>query len=95
VALEWLNAVREVVWGITRVRLDAALYQPAPPRKPGQNGGPRQMGARLPTLAEVADNPTTTWTTIMTAHWHGPGKRRVPIASATAVWYHTGMPPPH
>jgi hypothetical protein len=33
---------------ITRFRLDAALYKPAPPRKPGQKGRGRKKGARLP-----------------------------------------------
>ena len=92
-ALEWLHAVREAACVMTRLRLDAALYQPAPPRQPRQNGRPRKQGARLPTLAEVANNPATNWTTIMIARWYGQGERRVQIASATAVWYHTGMPP--
>jgi hypothetical protein len=46
---------------ITRVRLYAALCQPAPPWKPRQNGGPREKGARLPTLVPVADNLVTDW----------------------------------
>jgi hypothetical protein len=33
-ALEWLDAVRESACVITRLRLDAALYAPAPPQKP-------------------------------------------------------------
>src|SRR5215217_350493 len=32
---------------ITRLRLDAALYEPAPPRRPGQRGRPRLKGERL------------------------------------------------
>jgi hypothetical protein len=35
---------------IARFRLDVALYEPAPERKPGQNGRPRKKGKRLPTL---------------------------------------------
>jgi len=46
---------------ITRLRLDAALYEPAPPRLPGQIGRPRQKGKRLPTLAARATNPVTDW----------------------------------
>src|SRR5512147_966533 len=38
---------------ITRLRLDAALYCPAPPRKESQIGRPRKKGARLPTLEQV------------------------------------------
>ena len=33
---------------ITRLRLDAALYAPAPPRDPHQRGRPRLKGDRLP-----------------------------------------------
>ena len=35
---------------VTRLRLDAALYEPAPPRRPGQKGRPRLKGERLPNL---------------------------------------------
>src|SRR3712207_143277 len=44
---------------ITRLRIDAALYEPAPPRRPGQRGRPRLKGERLPNLSEVAENPNT------------------------------------
>src|ERR671911_1339701 len=57
---------------ITRLRLDAALYEPAPPRKPGQIGRPRLKGERLPNLSEVAEDPKTVWwkpTTL--ANWYG------------------------
>ena len=33
---------------VTKLRKDASLYQPAPPRRPGQIGRPRVVGARLP-----------------------------------------------
>ena len=75
---------------VTRLRLDAALYEPAPPRKPKQIGRPRLKGKRLPTLAAVADDPSTTWTPVAVAEWYGKGERTVEVASATALWYHTG-----
>ncbi len=79
---------------VTRLRLDAALYEPAPPRKPKQIGRPRLKGKRLPTLAAVADDAGTTWTpVVVVADWYGKGERTVEVASATAVWYHTGLPP--
>jgi hypothetical protein len=40
---------------ITRLRLDAALYDPAPPRRAGQMGRARPKGERLPNLAVVAE----------------------------------------
>lgn len=78
---------------ITRLRLDAALYEPAPPRQPGQNGRPRVKGTRLPTLAEVAAATLTCWTPVTVAQWYGAGERTVEVASATAVWYHSDLPP--
>jgi hypothetical protein len=78
---------------ITRLRLDAALYTPAPPRQPGQKGRPRLKGARQPTLQQVLDCAETRWSTITVPHWYGEPERVVEIASDTAVWYHTGLPP--
>jgi hypothetical protein len=46
---------------ITRLRLDAALYEPAPPRRPGQIGRPRIKGERLPNLSAVVEDPVTVW----------------------------------
>jgi hypothetical protein len=46
---------------VTRLRLDAALYEPAPARRPGQIGRPHLKGERLPNLSEVAEDPKTVW----------------------------------
>ena len=77
---------------ITRLRLDAARYAPAPPRSPGQNGRPRVKGARLPTLAACATDASTCWQAVTVAQWYGQGERTVEWASHTAIWYHAGMP---
>ena len=76
---------------ITRLRLDAALYEPAPPRHPGQRGRPRLKGERLPNLSEVADDPRTLWKLTTITNWYGERERMVEIASQTAVWYSTGL----
>ncbi|MDQ2787835.1 MAG: transposase [Chloroflexota bacterium] len=78
---------------ITRLRLDAALYEPAPPRRSHQNGRPRKKGARLPTLAARATDPTTDWQLATVADWYGAGERTIALTTGTAVWYHTGLPP--
>jgi DDE superfamily endonuclease len=78
---------------ITRLRLDAALYEPAPPRRPAQIGRPRLKGKRLPNLSVVAEDPSTVWKPTKIANWYGSGKQRmVEIASETVVWYSTGLP---
>src|SRR5438132_83051 len=38
---------------VSRLRLDAALYAPPPPRRPGQKGRPRRRGDRLPALQQL------------------------------------------
>jgi hypothetical protein len=78
---------------ITRLRLDAALYEPAQPRYPGQIGRTRLKGERLANLSAVAEDPATAWTSITLCDWYGGKERTVEVASATAVWYSTGLPP--
>jgi hypothetical protein len=77
---------------ITRLRLDAELYQAAPPRQLKQMGRPRKVGKRLPSLKALVDHPDTPWQTIVVKDWSGQGDYTLHIASATAVWYKTGMP---
>src|SRR5918997_2167859 len=60
---------------VSRLRLDAALYEPAPPRCPGQIGRPRLKGERLPNLSEVAQDPNTVWKMTKIANWYGNGER--------------------
>jgi hypothetical protein len=78
---------------ITRFRLDAALYQPAPPRLPGQKGRPRKKGARLPTLEKVATDTKTIWTSVAIRIWYGEAQREIEMTSDTAIWFHNGKPP--
>ena len=77
---------------ITRLRLDAALYDPAPPRQKSTVGRPRLKGKRQPTLLARLANPQTVWQRL-TVRWYGGVQRDIELATATAVWYHSGMPP--
>ena len=92
-ALELLAAVRESVTVVTRLRLDAALYEPVAPRRKGQVGRPRKTGRRLPTLQAVASDPQTRWQEVKVKGWYGEGERVVEVVSAACVWYHRGLPP--
>ena len=90
--LDRCRRLRKPIAFITRLRLDAALYEPAPPRRQGQRGRPRIKGERLPNLSAVAQDPRTVWESTKIANWYGSEDRTVEIASATAVWYSTGLP---
>jgi len=92
-ALELLAALsRRGVACITRLRLDAALYDPAPSRLPGTNGRPRTRGKRLATPSEVLIDAATPWKRVTVTGWYGGGERVVEISTAIAVWRHSGMP---
>lgn len=86
-ALELLAAsqgLAEPVTIVTRLRQDAALYDPAPPRPPGTLGAPRKKGARQPTRAARVHDPNTVWTE-HTIAWYGRTTRKVRLATGTAV----------
>jgi hypothetical protein len=91
--LDALRQLAQPITMITRLRLDAALYDPAPKRTPGQIGRPRLKGKRLPTLQQILQNTATSWTAVRVANWYREPQRVVEIVSATALWFHTGMPP--
>ncbi len=94
-SLKLLERCRELakpITFITRLRLDAALYEPAPLRGPHQLGRPRLKGERLPNLSAVSEDSATMWTPITVGDFYGRKKRTVEMVSATAVWYSTGLP---
>src|SRR3954469_16017742 len=76
---------------VTRLRLDAALYDPPPPREPGTIGRPRVKGERQPTLATRVLDPDTAWEPL-TAPWYGGATAQVEAATGPALWYHPGAP---
>jgi hypothetical protein len=90
--LESCRRLCDPITFVTRLRLDAALYEPAPPRRPHQIGRPRLKGERLSNLSEVAEDPRTVWESTEIANWYASEDRTVEIASETAVWYSTGLP---
>jgi hypothetical protein len=93
-ALEWLHQLaRQHITVVTRLRLDAALYEPAPFRPPGTNGRPRKVGRRLSTLRQILERKATRWQRLSVPNWYGERSRGIELCTHTAVWYHTGLPP--
>src|SRR5919107_600136 len=89
-AIELLRDAGRHLCLISRLRLDAGLYAPAPPRMPGTRGRPRVKGARQPSLKERLANPTTRWHRVSLNGWYGRTEQRLHIASGTALWHHPG-----
>ncbi|MEA5453073.1 transposase [Leptolyngbya sp. CCNP1308] len=95
-ALDFLASVSHLphpVHVVTRLRLDAALYKPAPPRDAHTIGRPRKVGQRLPTLKTRLEESTTRWQSLTLEGWYGQHTYTLEWVSQRAVWYHTGLPP--
>jgi hypothetical protein len=92
-ALDLIAAVRRHVCLITRLRLDASLFEPAPPRRPNRRGRPALKGKRRPKLSAVLADPATVWTSVVLTEWYGGQTRRLEYVCDTAVWYRSGAPP--
>lgn len=77
---------------VSRLRLDAALYDPPVPPSPGKRGPKAKKGPRQMSLQARVSAPTTVWTTV-TIPWYGGQQREVDLASGTALWYTPGTDP--
>src|SRR5689334_10122012 len=75
---------------ITRLRLDAALSDPAPPREPRTVGRPRVKGERQPTLAQRLPDPATRWEAL-TVPWYGGGTASLDVATGTPLRHRAGQ----
>ena len=85
------QAMTSPITFLTRLRLDTVLHDPPPPRRPGQRERPRIVGTHQPSLQVVLTDPATKWTA-MRQRWPDGTKRRLQIATGTALWYHPGEP---
>lgn len=75
----------------SRLRRNAAIYAPAPPRT-GKRGRPATWGARLGTLQQIATDPATTWTTTQVQRY---GKtEHVLLHEACCLWGPLGAQTP-
>jgi hypothetical protein len=93
-SLELIAALRRHVTFVTRLRLDANLYEPSPPRRRGQRGRPAKKGRPLPKLGNVLADKKTRWTGLNMPYWYGDDTRCVlEIVTGTAIWHHSGLSP--
>ena len=90
--LHCCQSLREPVTLIARLRLDAALYAPAPARQPGQNGRTPLKGPRRPPLKTLLDHADVMWDSV-SVDWYDGTTRIVELTSQTAVWYRSSKPP--
>ncbi len=77
---------------ITRLRLDACLYDPAPTREAGKRGRRALKGKAQPKLSQRLTDPATQWEKHPLS-WYGGTTREMEIATGTALWYQSPVPP--
>lgn len=76
---------------LTRLRMDAEVWDAAPERQAHQVGRPRVKGARRKSPQARLEDPATRWEKIEVANWSGGGKREVEVYSECAVWDKSGF----
>ena len=91
-ALEFLAAVRNHVCVVTRLRMDANLFDFPPSKRKGR-GRPALKGKPQKKLSAVVKDRRISWQRCRISQWYGRTNRLVEIASGTALWYHGGLKP--
>jgi hypothetical protein len=71
---------------VSRLRLNAALYDPPPPPQPYRRGRKPQKGARQLSLKTRVTDTHTEWQTQELA-WYDGQRRILQLATGTALWY--------
>jgi hypothetical protein len=83
---------KENVTLVSRLRLDAALYDlPSTPAK-GQRGRHREKGTRFISLKLIAADTTQAWREIEVS-WYGGVKKTVRMLTGINLWYSSGEKP--
>jgi len=86
------GALPQPVTLVTRLRLDAALYDPPPPPNPHRRGRKPLKGARQLSLKTRVAQAETVWHTQDIPWYHGT-RRTMHLLSGTALWYTPGQRP--
>ena len=91
-AIELLAAVGKRVCVVTRLRLDANLFEFPSPKRKGR-GRPPIKGKPHKKLSALLKDRKVVWKGCRISLWYGRTNRRVEFATGTAIWYHSGLPP--
>jgi hypothetical protein len=77
---------------ISRLVLNAQLYDPVPPRPASTPGVKPSKGPRQPKLRRRLIDPLTVWTTCQIT-WYGQRTATIELATGTALWHTDGSAP--
>lgn len=90
--IERCQRLRQPVKLVSRLRLDAQLYDPPPQQPKGKRGPKPKKGKRQPKLTERLTDPPTEWSEMEVA-WYTDGMRRLEYTTGTALWHRSGEDP--
>jgi len=82
-----LDSLPQKVEMITRLRLDARLFDFPPPRPKGKRGPNQIIGDRQLILKERLIHQKTKWITLVLPHWYGHQQKELLICTGKAIWY--------
>jgi hypothetical protein len=77
---------------VSRLRLDARLFDPPGPQPKSKRGPKPKKGLRQPTLAARLSDPTTNWSE-MTVTWYGSVQKTLEFITGTSLWHRQGYDP--
>lgn len=77
---------------VSRLRLDARLFEAPAPQPQGKPGPKPKKGARQPSLPQRLQDPNTRWISLE-VNWYGGEKKQIEYCSGTSLWHRTGLSP--
>lgn len=77
---------------ISRLKLNAALYEPAPAQIDGKRGRKRLKGDKAPSLHELIKNDNLVWQE-QEIDWYKDTRKKVRLSTGTNLWYTTRYKP--
>jgi len=77
---------------VSRLRLDAALYDFARPQRASKRGPKPKKGARQVSLQQRLSDPQALWQRV-TVEWYGGTAKTVEMVSGVSLWWKSGLDP--
>lgn len=77
---------------VSRLRLDARLYDFPGPQPKGKRGPKPKKGARQPSLTNRLADPKTCWQELEIP-WYGGQKKKIELVTEVCLWYRSGQNP--
>jgi hypothetical protein len=90
--VQYCQQLEQPVKLVSRLRLDARLYDLPGPHPESKRGPKPKKGARQPSLVERLNDPKTCWQTLKIP-WYDGQEKTVQIVSGVSMWHRRGLHP--